>query len=101
MPAGSRKQIENGMSSMTARKRDKAMILPQFPFLFPSALVCFLFPVSRCWKLETKAVSWAVSPMRMLGNDRETKGPQTGLCFSIVRGPQFRFLFPLNALGAE
>src|SRR6266550_6551555 len=57
MPAGSRKQIENGMSSMTTRKRAKAVISPQFPFLFPPALVRFLFPVCRRGKLETKAVS--------------------------------------------
>jgi hypothetical protein len=84
---------------MTARKQAKAMILPQFPFLFPSALVCFLFPGSRREKLETKAVSWAVLPMKTLGNVTETKAPQTTFCFTVVRCPQFPFLFPLDALG--
>ena len=79
----------------------KTLIFPQFPFLFPWALVCFLFPVSRRGKLETKAVSWAVLPMKTLGNDRETKEPKTALSFHIVRGPQFPFLFPLDALGVE
>ena len=35
MPVDSRKQIENGMRLMTARKRAKAVSSPQFPFLFP------------------------------------------------------------------
>ena len=32
----------------------KTLILPQFPFLFPWALVCFLFLGSRRGKLETR-----------------------------------------------
>ena len=73
------------------------MILPQFPFLFPSALVCFLFPGSRREKLETNAVSGAILPMKTLGNVRETKKLQTTFCFPIVRCPQFPFLFPFHA----
>ena len=79
----------------------KTLILPQFPFLFPWALVCFLFPGSRRGKLETKAVSWAILPMKTLGNCRETKEPKTALSFPIVRSPSFPFLFPLDALGRK
>ena len=79
----------------------KTLILPQFPFLFPWALVCFLFLVSRRGKLETKAVSWAILPMRTLGNCRETKQPKTALSFHAVQPPLFPFLFPLDALAVN
>src|SRR6266480_3623254 len=94
MPAGSRKQIENGMSSMTTRKRAKAVISPQFPFLFPPALVCFLFPVSTRGKLETKAVSCAVLPMKTLGNVKETKAPQPPSVSLLFDALSFHFCFP-------
>ena len=86
---------------MTASNEAKAMILPQFPFLFPSVLPCFLFPGPRREKLETKAVSWAVLPMKTLGNVRETKEPKPPSVSLVVRWPQFPFLFPLDALGIE
>ena len=71
----------------------KTLILPQFPFLFPWALVCFLFPVSRRGKLETKAVSWAVLPMKTLGNagkQRSRKPPSVSLLFDAL---SFHFCF--------
>ena len=71
----------------------KTLILPQFPFLFPWALVCFLFLVSRRGKLETKAVSWAILPMRTLGNCRETKQPKTALSFQLSNRLCFHFCF--------
>jgi hypothetical protein len=82
---------------MTTRKRAKVVILPQFPFLFPSALVCFLFPVSRRGKLETKVVSWAVLPMKMPLDSRETKALKNRLSFHDWRFHQFPFLFPFHA----
>src|SRR6266480_3296276 len=96
MPAGSRKQIENGMSSMTTRKRAKAMVSPQFPSLFPPALVCFLFPVCRRGKLETKAVSWVNFTYEDTRKRKGNKGVKTALSFHAVRPPLFPFLFPLH-----
>ena len=71
----------------------KTLILPQFPFLFPWALVCFLFPRFRRGKLETKAVSWAVLPMKRLGNDRETKQPKTPSVSLLFDALSFHFCF--------
>ena len=65
----------------------KTLILPQFPFLFPWALVCFLFPRFRRGKLETKAVSWAVLPMKTLRKRQGNKAAENALSFPIVRGP--------------
>ena len=91
------------MSSMTTQKRaHKAVILPQFPFLFLWASSVSCFPVFRRGKLETKAVSWAVLPMKTLGNCRETKEPKTALSFPVGPScPQFPFLFPLDALAVN
>src|SRR5207248_5443816 len=97
MPAGSRKQIENVMRSMTSRKRAKAVVSPQFPFLFPPALVCFLFPVCRRGKRETKAVSTATLPIMALVNCQGNEAARIALRFPLFEHPSFPFLFPLHA----
>src|SRR5947208_3421860 len=99
MPADSRKQIENRMSSMTTRKGAKAVISSQFPFLFPPALVCFLSLDAENWKQRLFPES--ILPMKTLGNEAETREPKTSLSFHAVRPSLFPFLFPLHGFNRK
>jgi len=72
---------------MTTRKRAKAVISPQFPFLFPPALVCFLFPVSRRGKLETKAVFWVHFTYEDTRKRKGNKGAKKPLLVSVLSVP--------------
>ena len=78
------------------------MILRQFPFLFLSVLLCFLFPRSRREKLETKAVSWAVFTYEDARKCQGNKGAQDHLLFPLLfDGLSFRFCFRWTPLGVE